>query len=531
MSESRCSRSRYDGVVVGSGPNGLAAAIALAREGLSMLVIEAAPTIGGGTRTAPLTLPGFVHDVCSAVHPFAVASPFLKTLPLVEHGLELIHPPAPLAHPLDDGTTAVLERSIAETARSLGSDGPSYRRLMEPLEADAELLFNDLLGPLQLPRHPIRAARFGLRAIQPAVMLANRWFTAPQARTLLAGLAAHSILPLESWTTAAIGLVLGIAGHTVGWPIVRGGSQGIAESLAAHLRSFGGEIVTGWRVESVDQLPDAEVVLLDVTPRQVVAMAGHRLPARYVRALEKYRYGAGVFKLDWALNGPIPWNATDCARAGTVHLGGTLEEVAASESAVGRGEHPERPFVLLSQPSLFDPTRAPTNHHTAWAYCHVPHGSTLEMTDRIESQVERFAPGFRKRILARHVMTTATFSLITPTTLVATSTGAPRISASYSRDRSLGSYRIRPPCPGSTCVRPRPPRAEASMASVVTTPPGRSFVDRTHQGRNTTSRENHSLAGRVADSSSCRIMGDFLRLVPRELLKVPRPGAESNPAG
>jgi phytoene dehydrogenase-like protein len=404
MGESRCSRSRYDGVVVGSGPNGLAAAITLAREGLSVLVIEAASTIGGGTRTAPLTLPGFVHDVCSAVHPFAVASPFLKTLPLSEYGLDLIHPAAPLAHPLDDGTTAMLERSIDETVRSLGPDGTPYRRLMEPLVADSDILFAELLGPLGLPGHPIAAARFGLKAIQPATKLARWWFRGPQARALFAGLAAHAILPLDWWTTAAIGLVLGIAGHTVGWPIVRGGSQGIAESMAAYLRSLGGEVVTGWRVESVDELPEAGAVLLDLTPSQVIAMAGHRLPGHYVRALERYRYGAGVFKLDWALSGPIPWTSPDCARAGTVHLGGTMEEVAASESAIGQGEHPERPFVLLAQPSLFDPTRAPSGHHTAWGYCHVPNGSTVDMTDRIEAQVERFAPGFRERIVARHVM-------------------------------------------------------------------------------------------------------------------------------
>ena len=404
MGELRGQRSRYDGVVVGSGPNGLAAAVTMAREGLSVLVVESELTIGGGTRTAPLTLPGFLHDVCSAVHPFAVASPFLKTLPLAEHGLELVHPPAPLAHPLDDGTTAVLERSIEETGQTLGPDAESYRRLMSPLAKDADRLFADLLGPLKLPRHPLSAARFGLRAIQPASMLARRWFRGRAARALIAGLAAHSILPLEWWTTSAVGLVLGVAAHTVGWPIVRGGSQGIADSLAAYFRSLGGEIVTGWRVESVDELPEARSVLLDVTPRQVVAMAGHRLPQGYLRSLGRFRYGAGVFKLDWALDGPIPWASPACARAGTVHLGGMLEEVEASESAVARGEHPERPFVLLSQPSLFDPTRAPPGGQTAWAYCHVPNGSTIDMTDRIESQVERFAPGFRDRIRARHAM-------------------------------------------------------------------------------------------------------------------------------
>lgn len=409
MPEKRGSRSRYDAVVVGSGPNGLAAAIALAREGLGVLVIEAAPTIGGGTRSAALTLPGFVHDVCSAVHPFALASPFLKTLPLAEHGLELVQPPAPLAHPLDDGSVAVLERSIEATGMSLGLDAAAYRGLMAPLAADADVLFAELLGPLRIPRHPLAAIRFGLRAIQPASMLARRTFAAAPARALLAGLAAHSILPLERWTTAAVALVLGIAGHTVGWPIVRGGSQQLAESLAGYLGSLGGEVVTGWRVESVDELPEARAVLLDVTPNQVVRMAGHLLPAGYVRRLGRYRYGMGVFKLDWALSGPIPWRSEACFRAGTVHLGGTLEEVSASEAAVGRGGHPEQPFVLLAQPSLFDPTRAPPGGHTAWAYCHVPNGSTVDMTDRIEGQVERFAPGFRARIEARHVMAPSDF--------------------------------------------------------------------------------------------------------------------------
>jgi phytoene dehydrogenase-like protein len=409
MGESRGSRTTYDAVVVGSGPNGLAAAITLARAGHSVLVIEAAATIGGGTRSAALTLPGFIHDVCSAVHPFAVASPFFKTLPLAQHGLELLHPSAPLAHPLDDGTVAMLERSIDETGNSLAQDADAYRRLIEPLAAQAEILFAELLGPLTIPRHLLSAARFGLRAIQPVTMLARLTFAGRQARALFAGLAAHAILPLECWSTSAVALVLGIAGHTVGWPVVRGGSQQLAGSLAGHLASLGGEVVTGWRVESVDELPEARAVLLDLTPRQVVRLAGHRLPAGYVRRLGRYRYGMGVFKLDWALNAPIPWRSPACARAGTVHLGGTLEQVAASEAAIFRGEHPESPFVLLSQPSLFDPTRAPAGCHTAWAYCHVPNASTVDMTTRIESQVERFAPGFRDTILARHAMAPADF--------------------------------------------------------------------------------------------------------------------------
>jgi phytoene dehydrogenase-like protein len=407
--EPRCSQSRYDGIVVGAGPNGLAAAITLAREGLSVLVVEAAPTIGGGTRTAGLTLPGFLHDVCSAVHPFALASPFFRSLPLAEHGLKLIHPPAPLAHPLGDGRTAMLERSVEETGRTLERDATAYRRLMAPFIDRAAELFDDLIGPLKLPRHPMLAARFGLRAIQPATRLARSWFDDEPAKALFAGLAAHSILPLENWATSAIGLVLGLAGHAVGWPIVRGGSQNLGQSLASYVGSLGGEIVTGWRVESLDELPPARLVLLDVTPRQLVRIAGHRLPSSYVRRLERYRYGAGAFKLDWALSGPIPWTAPECARAGTVHLGGTLDELSASEAAVGRGEHPERPYVLLSQPSLFDPSRAPAGRQTAWAYCHVPNGSTVDMTDRIEAQVDRFAPGFLDLILARHVMSPAEF--------------------------------------------------------------------------------------------------------------------------
>jgi phytoene dehydrogenase-like protein len=400
-------RTQYDAVVVGSGPNGLAAAVALAQRGRSVLVVEAADTVGGGTRSAALTLPGFVHDVCAAVHPMAVASPFFKTLPLAEHGLEWVHPEFPLAHPLDDGTAAVLQRSVDATADALGPDAHAYRRLMGPLVTAADGLFDDLLGPFRLPRRPLAALRFGLRAIRSAKGLADSWFRTDRARALVAGLAAHAVLPLEQSPGAAITLMLGIAGHAVGWPVPRGGSQKIADSLASYFRSLGGEIVTGRRVGSVDELPRNRAVLLDVTPRQVLALAGHRLPGRYRRALGRYRYGPGVFKIDWALAGPIPWRAEACRRAGTGHVGGTLEEVAAAERAPWRGEHPERPFVLLAQPSLFDASRAPAGKHTAWAYCHVPNGSTVDMTERIEAQVERFAPGFRDLILARHTTDTA----------------------------------------------------------------------------------------------------------------------------
>jgi phytoene dehydrogenase-like protein len=396
-------RYAFDAIVVGSGPNGLAAAITLAQAGRSVLVVEAAEIVGGGTRSAGLTLPGFVHDVCSAIHPLAVASPFFRSLPLAEHGLAWIHPPAPLAHPFDDGTAAVLERSVGATGETLGRDAAAYRRLMAPLVADWDRLAVELLGPLRRPRHPIALARFGLRAIRSVRGLAESLFEGERARALFAGMAAHSMLPLEEPVTAAFGLVLGITGHTVGWPMARGGSQNIADALACYLRALGGEIVTGTRVESVDELPPARAVLFDVTPRQLLRIAGHHLPAGYRRRLAGYRYSPGVFKIDWALDGPIPWAAVECSRAGTVHLGGSLAEIAASERAVWRREHPERPFVLVAQQSLFDPSRAPAGKHTAWAYCHIPNGSTFDMTGRIEAQVERFAPGFHDRILARSV--------------------------------------------------------------------------------------------------------------------------------
>ncbi|MCC7354550.1 MAG: NAD(P)/FAD-dependent oxidoreductase [Anaerolineae bacterium] len=403
-----------DAVVVGSGPNGLAAAITLALGGCSVIVLEAKETIGGGSRSAELTLPGFIHDVCSTAHPLAVASPFFRTLPLAEHGLEWVQPPAPLAHPFDDGTASVLERSIEATGETLGPDAQAYRRLLEPLVAGWDDLAADLLGPLRVPRHPFLLARFGLHAIRPARGLAQSLFTGERARAFFGGMSGHSMMPLEQPLTAAFGLVLGASGHAVGWPVARGGSQKIADALASYLRSLGGEIVTAKPVETMKDLPPARAILFDVTPRQLLRIAGDRLPAGYRRKLAGYRYGPGVFKIDWALDGPIPWRAAACARAGTLHLGGTLAEIAASERAVWRGEHAERPYILLVQQSLFDPTRAPQGKHTAWAYCHVPHGSTCDMTGRIEAQVERFAPGFRDLILARSVRSAADMEQYNP---------------------------------------------------------------------------------------------------------------------
>jgi phytoene dehydrogenase-like protein len=399
-----------DAVVVGAGPNGLAAAIALARAGRSVRVLEAADTIGGGSRSAELTLPGFVHDICSAVHPHPLASPFLRELPLAEHGLELVHPELALAHPLDDGTAVAFDRSIEVTAASIGgADGDAYRKLMEPVVRDAENLLPAILGPLRPPRHPLALARFGLLGLRSAQGLAKR-FDGPRARALIAGNAAHSMLPLDASPTGAVALVLMLTGHAVGWPVARGGSQKVADALASIARSHGAEIVTGHRVERIDELDDAGVVLFDLTPRQIVAIAGHRLPTRYRNALERYRYGPGVFKLDWALDGPIPWTAPECRRAGTVHVGGTFEELAASEAAPGG----PRPYVLLSQPTVCDPSRAPAGKHVGWAYCHVPAGSTADMTEIIEGQVERFAPGFRELIIGRASMNAAEMEAYNP---------------------------------------------------------------------------------------------------------------------
>ena len=396
-----------DALVIGSGPNGLAAAIALAQAGWKVTVFEAQPTIGGGSRSAELTLPGFVHDVCSAVHATAAASPFFRTLPLSEYGVEWIEPPAMVAHPFDDGTAAVIERSIDRTAAAFGRDRESYTRLFGGLARSWPRIESSVLGPLRWPRHPFATAAFGLRALRSANGLARSTFVEDRTRALFGGIAAHGLLPLDQLLTAGFGLVLGAMAHIVGWVIPRGGAQTLTDALVAYLRTLRGEVVAGHRVGSLDELPPATAVLCDLSPRPFLHVAGSRLPVSYRRSLERYRYGMGVFKVDWALDAPIPWRAAECARSSTVHICGTMAELNRSENDAWAGVAPERPFVLLVQPSLFDPSRAPAGKHTAWAYCHVPARSTVDMLPRIEAQIERFAPGFRDRILARAVASPA----------------------------------------------------------------------------------------------------------------------------
>ncbi len=397
----------YDAIVVGSGPNGLSAAIVLAQAGLAVLVREAQQTIGGGTRSLELTLPGFVHDVCSAIHPMAAASPFFRSLPLAKHGLEWILPPLPLVHPLDDAPPAILDRSVEVTASSLSPDAAAYRRLFTPLVRDWDQLVPEILAPaIHFPSSPIAMARFGLPALLPATRLARTAFDGVRARALFAGMAAHSIVPLDKPGTSAIGLVMAAAGHAQGWPVPRGGSQKIADSLASYFRSLGGVIETNAPVDSLKGLPPARAVLLDVTPRQVIRIAGTRLSARLRNRLAGFTYGPGVFKIDWALSDQIPWHHPECHRTATLHLGGSMEEIQQGESEAWNRVPSEKPFVLLAQPSLFDAARAPAGRHTAWAYCHVPNGSTQDMTAIIEAQVERFAPAFRDVILAKSTKNT-----------------------------------------------------------------------------------------------------------------------------
>jgi phytoene dehydrogenase-like protein len=403
-----------DAVVVGSGPNGLAAAITLARAGMDVVVLEGSSQPGGGMRTKELTLPGFKHDVCSAIHPLAVASPVFRQFPLEEFGLRFKHPGIPLAHPLDDGSAGFLDVSLTVTSDGLGRDARAYEKLIGKYVPKLDVLVDEALRPFRIPHHPFLMASFGLTGIRSVTGLASSKFKEERTKALFAGMAAHSMLRLDESFTAGIAMLLAILANSVGWPLPVGGSQSIADALIGYLESLGGTLVTGKRVSSMDDLPSTRVAVFDVTPRQLDVIAGDRLSSGYRRRLRKFRYGPGVFKVDFALDGPIPWKAEECTRAGTVHLGGTLPEIAASESASVSGRIAERPYVLAAQQSLFDDTRAPEGQHTLWAYCHVPSGSTVDMTDRIEAQIERFAPGFKERVLARHTMNAAEYERYNP---------------------------------------------------------------------------------------------------------------------
>jgi len=397
-------REAYDAIVVGSGPNGLTAAIVLAQKGLSVAVVEGQSTAGGGCRSAELTLPGYINDVCSAVHPLGFGSPIFRTLPLEKYGLEWIHPPAPYAHPFDGGKSVVVKRSIEETADQLGLDCDNYLRVMRGLvPRDWDEVCERLRKPLELTQTLIPMARFGLSAIQSARSFCELNFTQPLAQGTFAGVAAHSALRLEDFASASFGVVLGLAAHAVGWPIPRGGTQRIADALIAHLKSLGGELIVDAPVRSMSDLPQRKFLFFDLTPKQILQIADGELPSHYKRQLENFKYGAATFKIDWALAGPIPWQADGLKQAGTIHIGPTLNEISTSESGNWIGRNSERPYVLLAQPSLFDDTRAPAGKHTAWGYCHVPNGSTFDMTERIEQQIERFAPGFRNLVLHRAI--------------------------------------------------------------------------------------------------------------------------------
>ncbi len=393
--------SKYDAIIVGAGPNGLASAITLQKQGLSTLLLEGSDSVGGGMRTKELTLPGFKHDICSAIHPMAMASPFFRTLPLAQHGLAFVKPTYAAAHPLDDGPTALLYNSVVETARGLGSDAKIYRALVEQVTEDWDSLSSAIMGPLRYPAKPFQLASFGIKALQPASWTARRFHT-EQGKALWAGLAAHGIQPLSNWTTSAIALVLAAVGNTYGWPVPVGGSQAIADALTSYYQSLGGHIQLNHWLRNRSELPAHKLLILDMTPAQLLKIEGLGLSDRYKKQLQKYRYGMGVFKLDWALSAKTPFADKRCQEAATVHLGNTFAEIAAAEQAAHAGQRVEKPFVLFAQPSAFDSTRAPQGYHTAWAYCHVPNGATEDYTEAIEQQVERFAPGFRDTILGRH---------------------------------------------------------------------------------------------------------------------------------
>lgn len=405
MSES----TRYDSVVVGSGPNGLAAAILLAQNGLKVKVFEAKDTIGGGTRTLELTEPGFLHDVCSAVHPTAVGSPYLKTLPLSEYGLEWIHPDYPVAHPLEKGNATVIPRSLDETVSLLGKDGENYRKMIGNTVNNWDRISHDLFGPIRIPQNPFSMIQFGWYGMFSAKLLANSMFSSISSKAYLAGLTAHSILPLEKIFSGSFGLVLAATIHAAGWPVAKGGSHSITHAMAAYFESLGGEVETGNEITSAEELPESKAVLFDLTPKQIAGIAGKKLPDTFRKKLQKFKYGPGAFKMDFALSEPVPWANEQCKKAGTLHLGGTFEEIARSERQTWDGEHPDKPYILVSQPSLFDDSRAPKGKHTLWAYCHVPNGSEQDCSEEIIAQIERYAPGFRDTIISYSTMTASEF--------------------------------------------------------------------------------------------------------------------------
>lgn len=403
------SNPKFDAVIVGSGPNGLSAGILLAQQGLKVKIIEAEESIGGGTRTKELTEPGFLHDVCSAVHPTGIGSPFFRTLPLTDYGLEWIHPKFPVAHPLENGDAIIASQSLEKTLERMGKDGKNYKSLIKSFVEGWDYLSDDLFAPVRVPNNPLSMARFGWFGMLSAKLLSNSMFDTPQVKAYFAGLAAHSIIPLENSFTASFGLVLATAIHSVGWPIAKGGSASITNALAGYFKSLGGEIETGTRISNTSELPSSKTILFDLTPHQIVKIADQELPLGFKNKYLGYKYGPGAFKMDFALSEPVPWVNSDCAGAGTLHLGGSFEEIAFSERETWKGNHPEKPYVLVSQPSLFDDSRAPTGKHTLWAYCHVPNGSDKDCSKEIINQIERYAPGFRDIIISSHSITAPEF--------------------------------------------------------------------------------------------------------------------------